>query len=74
MDTMQNYAPITIKLISATNQQMEGLLGMLCQQVDPNRVIASLEPQSAKGIWVHAGTEPIALRGFMSSRGRGAVP
>ena len=68
---MQNYAPITIKLIATTNQQMVGLLGMFRQQVDPNRVIASLEPPSAKGIWVHTGTEPVALRGFTSSRGRG---
>lgn len=63
-EATQNYARIAIKLIATTNQQMEGLLGMFCQQVDPNRVVASLEAQSAKAIWVHAGAEPIALRGI----------
>lgn len=52
---------------------MKGLLSMFRQQVDPNRVVASLEPRSAKAIWVHASAEPIALRGFKLSRGQAAM-
>jgi hypothetical protein len=48
---------------------MVGLLSMFGQQVDPNRVEATLEPRSAKVIWVHTGAEPIALRGSKLSKG-----
>jgi hypothetical protein len=44
---------------------------MLCQQVYPNRVIASLEPRATEVIWIHTGAEPIALREWVSSRGHG---
>jgi hypothetical protein len=67
----QNYTPITIKLVATTDEHMEGLLSMFCQQVYPNRVITSLEPRSTEVIWIHTGAEPIALRELMSSRGHG---
>ena len=68
-----NYALIAINLVATPNEQVEGLLCMFCQQVDPNRVVAALEPRSAEGISVHADAEPIALHGRASSRGHGAM-
>ena len=60
----RNYTPITIKLITTTNEQVERLLSMFRQQVDPERVVATLESWPAKLIWIHILTEPIALRGL----------
>lgn len=56
-----NYAPIAINLIATTDEYMERLFSMLRQQVDPERVVTTLEPWSAEVIWIHAGTEPVAL-------------
>jgi hypothetical protein len=42
---------------------MEWLLSVFRQQVNPDRVVAALESGSAKVVWVHTGTEAIALRG-----------
>jgi hypothetical protein len=49
-------------LIAATNKHMERLLGVLRQEVNPERVVTTLESRSAKVIWVHTGAKPIALR------------
>ena len=40
---------------------MERLLSMLRQQVDPEGVVTTLEPRSAKVIWIHTSAKPIAL-------------
>jgi hypothetical protein len=48
-------------LIAATNEHMERLLGVLRQEVNPERVVTTLESWSAKVIWVHTGAKPIAL-------------
>jgi hypothetical protein len=69
----QNHTPITIKLIATTNEQMEGLLSMFLQQVDPDRVIATLKSGPTKVIWVHTVAKSIALHGLTSSRGHGAM-
>ena len=56
-----NYAPIAIKLIATTDEYMERLLGMLRQQVNPERVITTLKPGSAEVIWIHTSAKPVAL-------------
>jgi hypothetical protein len=64
----QNYTPVGIKLITTTNEQVEGLFSMFRQQVDPNGVVATLESRSAKVIGVHVDAEPVTLHGSTSSR------
>jgi hypothetical protein len=54
-------------LIATTNEQMERLFSMFRQQVNPERVIATLEFRSAKLVWVHTGAEPVALWPLMAS-------
>jgi hypothetical protein len=63
-----NDARIAIKLIATTNEQVEGLLSMLCQQIDPDRIVATLEPRSTEVIRVDTSTEPVALDGRTRSR------
>ena len=58
---MLNYAPIAIKLIATTDEQVERLLSMLRQQVDPDRVVATLKSWSAVVVWIHTGAKSIAL-------------
>ena len=54
---------VAVELVTAAHERVERLLGVVLEQVHPDRVVPALEPGPAEVVRVHARTKAITLNG-----------
>jgi hypothetical protein len=52
---------IAVQLVPAAYERVERLLGVLLQEIDPDRVVPALEAWPTEVVWIDACTKPVTL-------------